>query len=182
MVSSTTHGFDGSPVSIGDMAQTDGSERRFHGIHDKGTAVVYLARILIITNNQFHLHSTTTTTLHYNSTLIYNNSALSTPQLNSTSIFIQKSHSTLLYSTTFTMAAFTLTFAPTTRSFGRSGYNKDGDDSDSKPTNNRGRSGYNDPEEGDSGRSGYNGPEDDDSSKGNKGRSGYNGPSDNDEE
>ncbi|KAI1010543.1 hypothetical protein LB506_004351 [Fusarium annulatum] len=80
------------------------------------------------------------------------------------------------------MAAFTLTFAPTTRSFGRSGYNKDGDDSDSKPTNNRGRSGYNEPEEGDSGRSGYNGPEDDDSSKGNKGRSGYNGPSDNDED
>ncbi|KAH7249855.1 uncharacterized protein BKA55DRAFT_690093 [Fusarium redolens] len=80
------------------------------------------------------------------------------------------------------MAAFTLAFAPTTRSFGRSGYNKDGDDSDSKPTNNRGRSGYNEPEEGDSGRSGYNGPEDDDSSKGNKGRSGYNGPSDNDED
>ncbi|EWZ48033.1 hypothetical protein FOCG_06683 [Fusarium oxysporum f. sp. radicis-lycopersici 26381] len=119
--------------------------------------------------------------LHYNSTFTYNNSTLST-QLNSTSIFTQNSYLTQLNSTTFTMAAFTLTFAPTTRSFGRSGYNKDGDDSDSKPTNNRGRSGYNEPEEGDSGRSGYNGPEDDDSSKGNKGRSGYNGPSDNDEE
>ncbi|KAG8669080.1 hypothetical protein FPOAC1_008468 [Fusarium poae] len=79
------------------------------------------------------------------------------------------------------MAAFTLTFAPSTRSFGRSGYNKDGDDSDSKPTNSRGRSGYNDPEEGDSGRSGYNGPDDDDNSQGNKGRSGYNGPSDDDD-
>ncbi|EXK45356.1 hypothetical protein FOXG_19552 [Fusarium oxysporum f. sp. lycopersici 4287] len=119
--------------------------------------------------------------LHYNSTFTYNNSTLST-QLNPTSIFTQNSYLTQLYSTTFTMAAFTLTFAPTTRSFGRSGYNKDGDDSDSKPTNNRGRSGYNEPEEGDSGRSGYNGPEDDDSSKGNKGRSGYNGPSDNDDE
>ncbi|KAH7192291.1 uncharacterized protein B0J16DRAFT_380179 [Fusarium flagelliforme] len=79
------------------------------------------------------------------------------------------------------MAAFTLTFAPTTRSFGRSGYNKDGDDSDSKPTNGRGRSGYNEPEEGDSGRSGYNGPDDDDNAQGNKGRSGYNGPSDDDD-
>ncbi|KAF5604595.1 hypothetical protein FPCIR_805 [Fusarium pseudocircinatum] len=145
MVSSTTHGFDGSPVSIGDMAQTDGSER-----------------------------SNTTTQHSYTTAQLF--------QLNSTSIFTQKSHLALLYSTTFTMAAFTLTFAPTTRSFGRSGYNKDGDDSDSKPTNNRGRSGYNEPEGGDSGRSGYNGPEDDDSSKGNKGRSGYNGPSDNDEE
>ncbi|KAF4450479.1 hypothetical protein FALBO_16479 [Fusarium albosuccineum] len=78
------------------------------------------------------------------------------------------------------MAGFTLTFAPTTRDFGRSGYNKDGDDSDSKPTNSRGRSGYNGPEAADYGRSGYNGPNDDDS-QGNKGRSGYNGPSDDDE-
>ncbi|RSL99992.1 hypothetical protein CDV31_011973 [Fusarium ambrosium] len=80
------------------------------------------------------------------------------------------------------MAAFTLTFAPTTRSFGRSGYNKDGDDSDS---NGRlgGRSGYNGPQDAtaaDFGRSGYNGPSDDDS-EGNKGRSGYNGPNDDDE-
>ncbi|KAM0434095.1 hypothetical protein ACHAPT_004040 [Fusarium lateritium] len=74
------------------------------------------------------------------------------------------------------MAAFTLTFAPTTRSFGRSGYNKDGNDSDS----NGGRSGYNGPQGADFGRSGYNGPNDDDS-EGNKGRSGYNGPNDDDE-
>ncbi|KAF5622501.1 hypothetical protein F52700_10473 [Fusarium sp. NRRL 52700] len=134
--------------------------------------------------SEFSSPSTTsfifTLQLHSNSSVIYNNAA-QLFQLNS--IFTQKSHLAQLFSTTpYTMAAFTLTFAPTTRSFGRSGYNKDGDDSDSKPTNNRGRSGYNEPEEGDSGRSGYNGPEDDDSSKGNKGRSGYNGPSDNDEE
>lgn len=76
------------------------------------------------------------------------------------------------------MAAFTLTFTPTALSFGRSGYNKDGNDSDSN--NRSGRSGYNEPEFVDSGRSGYNGPSEDDS-QADKGRSGYNGPSDDDE-
>ncbi|KAI5461509.1 hypothetical protein BGZ63DRAFT_424392 [Mariannaea sp. PMI_226] len=73
------------------------------------------------------------------------------------------------------MAGFTLTFAPTSLSYGRSGYNKDGDDSDPKPScTTFGRSGYNGPE-ADYGRSGYNKDGDDD--EGNKGRSGYNCPS-----
>ena len=58
------------------------------------------------------------------------------------------------------MAAFTLMFAPTAAVYGRSGYNKDGDDEEE---NNKGRSGYN--------KSGSN--NDDDATK-NKGRSGYN--------
>ncbi|KAH6885021.1 hypothetical protein B0T10DRAFT_577461 [Thelonectria olida] len=68
------------------------------------------------------------------------------------------------------MAGFTLAFAPTSISFGRS---------DSKPTfANFGRSGYNGPE-ADFSRFGYNKDGDDD--QGNKGRSGYNDPSDADE-
>ncbi|KAK2019605.1 hypothetical protein LZ32DRAFT_653035 [Colletotrichum eremochloae] len=55
------------------------------------------------------------------------------------------------------MAAFTLIFTPTTAVYGRSGYNKDGDD-----------------EEKDSGRSGYNKDGNDDDETQNKGRSGYN--------
>lgn len=79
------------------------------------------------------------------------------------------------------MAAFTLTFAPSSMSFGRSGYNKDGDDTtDTKPTTNSGRSGYNGPE-ANYGRSGYNKDGDDDDSTGNKGRSGYNRTDDDDE-
>ncbi|KAH7152081.1 hypothetical protein B0J13DRAFT_619662 [Dactylonectria estremocensis] len=78
------------------------------------------------------------------------------------------------------MAAFTLTFAPSSMSFGRSGYNKDGDDSDTKPTTNSGRSGYNGPESN-YGRSGYNKDGDDDDSTGNKGRSGYNKTDDDDD-
>ncbi|KAF7560979.1 hypothetical protein G7046_g3169 [Stylonectria norvegica] len=80
--------------------------------------------------------------------------------------------------TTFTMAAFTLTFTPATVSFGRSGYNKDGDD-DTK--GNKGRSGYNGPDMN-FGRSGYNKDGDDDDTKGNKGRSGYNKTGDDDDE
>ncbi|KZL82097.1 hypothetical protein CI238_06777 [Colletotrichum incanum] len=55
------------------------------------------------------------------------------------------------------MAGFTLIFTPTTAVYGRSGYNKDGDD-----------------EENDSGRSGYNKDGNDDDETQNKGRSGYN--------
>jgi hypothetical protein len=60
------------------------------------------------------------------------------------------------------MAAYSLMFTPTTTVYGRSGYNKDGDEEE----NNKGRSGYN-----------KDGDDDDDQ---NKGRSGYN--KDDDEE
>ncbi|KAH6686184.1 hypothetical protein F5X68DRAFT_232348 [Plectosphaerella plurivora] len=60
------------------------------------------------------------------------------------------------------MAGFTLLFAPTSAVFGRSGYNKDGDEEGQ----NKGRSGYNkgdDDDEGQNkGRSGYNKGDDDD--------------------
>ncbi|WDK12255.1 hypothetical protein CGRA01v4_03535 [Colletotrichum graminicola] len=62
------------------------------------------------------------------------------------------------------MAAFTLIFTPTTAVYGRSGYNKDGDD-----------------EEKDSGRSGYNKDGNDDDETQNKGRSGYNKDGDDEE-
>ncbi|KDN68206.1 hypothetical protein CSUB01_04877 [Colletotrichum sublineola] len=65
----------------------------------------------------------------------------------------------------FTMAAFTLIFTPTTTVYGRSGYNKDGDD-----------------EEKDSGRSGYNKDGNDDDETQNKGRSGYNKDGDDEED
>ncbi|GJD01208.1 hypothetical protein CH63R_06674 [Colletotrichum higginsianum IMI 349063] len=65
------------------------------------------------------------------------------------------------------MAAFTLIFTPATAVYGRSGYNKDGDD-----------------EENDSGRSGYNkdGDDEDDKAQQNKGRSGYNKDGDDEED
>ncbi|EFQ29908.1 uncharacterized protein GLRG_05052 [Colletotrichum graminicola M1.001] len=63
------------------------------------------------------------------------------------------------------MAAFTLIFTPTTAVYGRSGYNKDGDD-----------------EEKDSGRSGYNKDGNDDDETQNKGRSGYNKDGDDEED
>lgn len=66
------------------------------------------------------------------------------------------------------MAATTTSYLTTTL-FGRSGYNKDDEDS----TANKGRSGYNGPLV-DAGRSGYNRNGDDDDSNGNGGRSGYN--------
>ncbi|KAK1482211.1 hypothetical protein CTAM01_13664 [Colletotrichum tamarilloi] len=65
-----------------------------------------------------------------------------------------------------TMAAFTLLFTPATAVYGRSGYNKDGDDEEK---DNRGRSGYN--KDGD----------DDDEGQ-NKGRSGYNKDGDDEED
>jgi hypothetical protein len=134
----------------------------------------------IITINIFHLFYLIASTL-YNSNHLQTTTQLSNKLLNyNLNHNFQSTFNPNNSTTTFTMAAFTLTFAPSTRSFGRSGYNKDGDDSETKPTNGRGRSGYNEPEEGDSGRSGYNSPDDDDNS-GNKGRSGYNGPSDDDE-
>ncbi|KAJ0299304.1 hypothetical protein COL5a_000619 [Colletotrichum fioriniae] len=64
------------------------------------------------------------------------------------------------------MAAFTLLFTPATAVYGRSGYNKDGDDE----------------EKNDRGRSGYNKDGDDDDEGQNKGRSGYNKDGDDDEE
>ena len=62
------------------------------------------------------------------------------------------------------MAAFTLMFTPAAAVYGRSGYNKDGDDDDS--SQNKGRSGYNkdgddDDSTQDKGRSGYNKDDDD---------------------
>ncbi|KAI1746192.1 hypothetical protein F4680DRAFT_463464 [Xylaria scruposa] len=70
------------------------------------------------------------------------------------------------------MAAFTLSSCPETLSFGRSGYNKDGDNEDSKLC--FGRSGYNKDGDNDEkrcfGRSGYNKDGDDED----QGRSGYN--------
>ncbi|KAI0157754.1 hypothetical protein GGR57DRAFT_500706 [Xylariaceae sp. FL1272] len=76
---------------------------------------------------------------------------------------------------TFAMAALTFTTSP--QNFGRSGYNKDGDNEDDK--RNFGRSGYN--KDGDDednkrcfGRSGYNKDGDDDDDKRCFGRSGYN--------
>ncbi|KAI0865789.1 hypothetical protein F4860DRAFT_526205 [Xylaria cubensis] len=75
-------------------------------------------------------------------------------------------------STTIAMAAFTLSSCPETLSFGRSGYNKDGDNEDSKLC--FGRSGYNKDGDNDEklcfGRSGYNKDGDDED----QGRSGYN--------
>ncbi|KAK1655420.1 hypothetical protein BDP81DRAFT_388353 [Colletotrichum phormii] len=65
-----------------------------------------------------------------------------------------------------TMAAFTLLFTPTTAVYGRSGYNKDGDDE----------------EKNDRGRSGYNKDGDDDDEGQNKGRSGYNKDGDDEED
>ncbi|OHE95396.1 hypothetical protein CORC01_09268 [Colletotrichum orchidophilum] len=65
-----------------------------------------------------------------------------------------------------TMAAFTLIFTPTTAVYGRSGYNKDGDDE----------------EKNDRGRSGYNKDGDDDDEGQNKGRSGYNKDGDDEED
>ncbi|KAI1150800.1 hypothetical protein F4825DRAFT_452139 [Nemania diffusa] len=72
------------------------------------------------------------------------------------------------------MAAFALSSCPETLSFGRSGYNKDGDNEDDKRC--FGRSGYNKDGENDDekrcfGRSGYNKDGDDENDKG---RSGYN--------
>ncbi|KAF0330419.1 hypothetical protein RB213_015389 [Colletotrichum asianum] len=67
---------------------------------------------------------------------------------------------------TITMAGFTLMFTPTAAVYGRSGYNKDGDEEE----NNKGRSGYN--KDG-------NGDDDDDK---NKGRSGYNKDGDDEED
>lgn len=61
------------------------------------------------------------------------------------------------------MAAFTLMFAPVAAVYGRSGYNKDGDEEEDQ---NRGRSGYNkdgdDEEDQNRGRSGYNKDDDED--------------------
>ncbi|KXH43344.1 hypothetical protein CNYM01_03073 [Colletotrichum nymphaeae SA-01] len=65
-----------------------------------------------------------------------------------------------------TMAAFTLLFTPATAVYGRSGYNKDGDDE----------------EKNDRGRSGYNKDGDDDDEGQNKGRSGYNKDGDDEED
>ncbi|KAI1168978.1 hypothetical protein F5B18DRAFT_645842 [Nemania serpens] len=75
---------------------------------------------------------------------------------------------------TFAMAAFAFSSCPETLSFGRSGYNKDGDNEDDKRC--FGRSGYNKDGDNDDekrcfGRSGYNKDGDDESDKG---RSGYN--------
>ncbi|KAF4942102.1 hypothetical protein CGCF245_v000840 [Colletotrichum fructicola] len=67
---------------------------------------------------------------------------------------------------TITMAGFTLMFTPTAAVYGRSGYNKDGDEEE----NNKGRSGYN-----------KDGNDDDDDDK-NKGRSGYNKDGDDEED
>ncbi|CAJ2508234.1 Uu.00g094200.m01.CDS01 [Anthostomella pinea] len=76
------------------------------------------------------------------------------------------------------MAGFTFTTSsPSIMNFGRSGYNKDGDNEDDGMRLNFGRSGYN--KDGDneddgfrlSGRSGYNKDGDDETDKG---RSGYN--------
>ncbi|KAL0779672.1 hypothetical protein CaCOL14_004156 [Colletotrichum acutatum] len=64
------------------------------------------------------------------------------------------------------MAAFTLMFTPATAVYGRSGYNKDGDDE----------------EKNDRGRSGYNKDGDDDEEGQNKGRSGYNKDGDDEED
>ncbi|KAF5505988.1 hypothetical protein CGCS363_v005199 [Colletotrichum siamense] len=66
---------------------------------------------------------------------------------------------------TITMAGFTLMFTPTAAVYGRSGYNKDGDEEE----NNKGRSGYN-----------KDGNDDDDDK--NKGRSGYNKDGDDEED
>ncbi|KAK0375234.1 hypothetical protein CLIM01_07409 [Colletotrichum limetticola] len=78
--------------------------------------------------------------------------------------FLQHTHTKPTNSTT--MAAFTLLFTPATAVYGRSGYNKDGDD-----------------EEKDSrGRSGYNKDGDDDDEDQNKGRSGYNKDGDDEED
>ncbi|KAF6808431.1 hypothetical protein CPLU01_00336 [Colletotrichum plurivorum] len=63
------------------------------------------------------------------------------------------------------MAGYTLIFTPATASYGRSGYNKDGDD-----------------EENDKGRSGYNKDGNDEEEGQNKGRSGYNKDGDDEEE
>lgn len=63
------------------------------------------------------------------------------------------------------MAGFTLLFTPTTTVYGRSGYNKDGDDDDDK--GNKGRSGYNKDGENSGGSGNSGGGQ-------NKGRSGYN--------
>ncbi|KAI0457094.1 hypothetical protein F5B21DRAFT_501793 [Xylaria acuta] len=76
-------------------------------------------------------------------------------------------------SQTIAMAAFTLSSCPETMSFGRSGYNKDGDNEDGKHC--FGRSGYNKDGDNDDekrcfGRSGYNKDGDDED----QGRSGYN--------
>ncbi|KAI9149435.1 hypothetical protein HJFPF1_11488 [Paramyrothecium foliicola] len=74
---------------------------------------------------------------------------------------------------TVAMAAFTLDFTPVSRDFGRSGYNKD----DEETKGNKGRSGYNKSDDDDAGknkgRSGYNKGDEEGSSK-DKGRSGYN--------
>lgn len=79
------------------------------------------------------------------------------------------------------MAGFSLTFAPTARDFGRSGYNKDGDDDTTK--GNKARSGYSSSDVFvDFGRSGYNKDGDDDDSSKNKGRSGYNKTGDDDDD
>jgi hypothetical protein len=63
------------------------------------------------------------------------------------------------------MAAFTLMFVPTAAVYGRSGYNKDGDDEE----NNKGRSGYNkdgeDEDDQNRGRSGYNKDDDEEEKK-----------------
>ncbi|KAK1482603.1 hypothetical protein CCUS01_04216 [Colletotrichum cuscutae] len=79
--------------------------------------------------------------------------------------FLQHTHTKPTNSTT--MAAFTLLFTPATAVYGRSGYNKDGDDEEK---DNRGRSGYNkdgdDDDEGQNkGRSGYNKDDDDEEDK-----------------
>ncbi|KAF2970015.1 hypothetical protein GQX73_g3516 [Xylaria multiplex] len=72
------------------------------------------------------------------------------------------------------MAAFAFSSCPQTLSFGRSGYNKDGDNEDGQRC--FGRSGYNKDGDNDDekrcfGRSGYNKDGDDENDKG---RSGYN--------
>ncbi|EXF73707.1 hypothetical protein CFIO01_02477 [Colletotrichum fioriniae PJ7] len=95
-----------------------------------------------------HQHQPTTYTINNPSTSPYTQNPITKP------------------TTPTTMAAFTLLFTPATTVYGRSGYNKDGDDE----------------EKNDRGRSGYNKDGDDDDEGQNKGRSGYNKDGDDEED